>query len=188
MRSRRLSTVAAAALLAGAIAAGVSYATIPGPGNVYSACMLKGVGTIRLIDKSLPDSNLMSRCKPSLETEVSWNQTGQQGPPGLQGTTGAPGTAGANGTNGVSVTSADEPAGGNCANGGSKFTAANGITYACNGAPGTGGSGWSLGGNAGTNPGTDYLGTSDGQPVELRVLGSRALRLEPGGSGRTAPN
>ena len=85
MRARRLITLIAAALLAGAIAAGVSYATIPGPGNVYSACMLKGVGTIRLIDKSLPDSNLMSRCKTSLETEVSWNQAGQQGAAGPAG-------------------------------------------------------------------------------------------------------
>jgi hypothetical protein len=40
----------------------------------------------------------------------------------------------------VSVTSAPEPAGVNCANGGSKFTAAgNAVTYACNGAPGSGG-------------------------------------------------
>lgn len=34
-----------------------------------------------------------------------------------------------------------EPAGTNCADGGSKFTAANGVTYACNGAPGGGGGG-----------------------------------------------
>ena len=146
MRRRRLITVVAAALLAGAIAAGVSYATIPGAGNVYSACMLKGIGTIRLIDKSLPDSNLMSRCKPSLETEVSWNQQGPaglqgaNGAPGAPGTDGTPGQNGANGTNGrdgadgVSVTSDSEPAGDNCTNGGSKFTAANGVTYACNGA------------------------------------------------------
>jgi hypothetical protein len=88
----------------------------------------------------------------------------------------------------VSVTSADEPAGDNCAHGGSKFTAANGVTYACNGFPGTGGSGWSLGGNAGTNPVTHYLGTSDNKPLELRVNGARALRLEPQVSGVGAPN
>jgi hypothetical protein len=45
-----------------ALAGGIAYATIPGPNNVYSACMLKGIGTIRLIDKSLPATNLMSRC------------------------------------------------------------------------------------------------------------------------------
>ncbi len=51
MNRKRLLTAAIGALVAVAIDGGVAYATIPGPGNVYSACMLKGVGTIRLIDK-----------------------------------------------------------------------------------------------------------------------------------------
>jgi hypothetical protein len=38
---------------------------------------------------------------------------------------------------------------------------------------------WSLTGNSGTNPGTDYLGTSDNQSLELRVNNQRALYLEP---------
>jgi hypothetical protein len=38
---------------------------------------------------------------------------------------------------------------------------------------------WSLSGNAGTNPTTDYVGTSDNQPLEVKVNGERALRLEP---------
>jgi hypothetical protein len=38
---------------------------------------------------------------------------------------------------------------------------------------------WSLTGNAGTNPTNNYLGTSDNQPLELRVNGQRVLRLEP---------
>jgi hypothetical protein len=38
---------------------------------------------------------------------------------------------------------------------------------------------WNLGGNAGTTPGTQYLGTSDAQPLELKVNGERALRIEP---------
>jgi trimeric autotransporter adhesin len=38
---------------------------------------------------------------------------------------------------------------------------------------------WSLTGNAGTNPSTNYLGTSDNQAFEIRVNGLRALRLEP---------
>jgi hypothetical protein len=187
-------TSAVGALVAAAIAGGVAYATIPGPDNVYSACMLKSLGTIRLIDKSLPSTNFMSHCTDK-EIEISWNQAGQPGPAGPQGAkgeSGAPGTNGTNGTNGkdgvsvttasepaganstdggvqltavngvsyvcsgkdgadgkdgangsngsdgqdgVSVTSAVEPAGSNCANGGSKFTAANGVTYACDGAP-----------------------------------------------------
>lgn len=39
---------------------------------------------------------------------------------------------------------------------------------------------WQLGGNAGTTPGVHYLGTSDSQPLEVKVHNARALRLEPG--------
>ena len=38
---------------------------------------------------------------------------------------------------------------------------------------------WQLGGNAGTTPGSQFLGTSDAQALELKVNGRRALRLEP---------
>lgn len=37
---------------------------------------------------------------------------------------------------------------------------------------------WSLNGNAGTTPDVNFLGTSDNQPLELRVNGARAFRLE----------
>lgn len=40
--------------------------------------------------------------------------------------------------------------------------------------------GWSLTGNIGTDPSVNYLGTRDNQPLELRVGGFRALRLESG--------
>jgi len=45
---------------------------------------------------------------------------------------------------------------------------------------GAAGSFWNLTGNAGTNPASNYLGTSDNQAFEIRVNGQRALRLEPG--------
>jgi hypothetical protein len=103
MKRLRLSTrglaIGLAAVAALAMAGGLAYASIPGAGNVYTACMLKGVGTIRLIDKSLPSTNLMSHCTDK-ETEISWNQTGQPGPAGLQGTKGDPGAPGTNGTDG----------------------------------------------------------------------------------------
>jgi hypothetical protein len=38
---------------------------------------------------------------------------------------------------------------------------------------------WHLGGNAGTTDSMNFLGTTDNQPLELRVNGQRALRLEP---------
>ncbi|MEA3377244.1 MAG: hypothetical protein U9R72_13725 [Chloroflexota bacterium] len=47
------------------------------------------------------------------------------------------------------------------------------------------GNDWSLTGNGGTAPGTDFLGTTDDQALELRVNGERALRLEP---HTTSPN
>ena len=59
-----------------------------------------------------------------------------QGPKGDNGQQGPKGDAGAPGQDGTSVTSASEPSGANCPNGGSKFTAANGDAYACNGAKG----------------------------------------------------
>ena len=144
MDKKRMLMAAAGVLAATAIASGVAYATIPGAGNVYTACMLKGIGTIRLIDKSLPATNLMSHCTDK-ETEISWNQTGQPGPAGPQGAKGDPGAPGTNGTNGtngtdgkdgVSVTSAAEPAGADCADGGVQLRASNGVSFVCNGAKG----------------------------------------------------
>ncbi len=46
---------------------------------------------------------------------------------------------------------------------------------------GGGGSGWNLTGNAGTNPGSNYIGTSDGQYLSIRAGGSEGLQLQPGG-------
>ena len=44
-------------------------------------------------------------------------------------------------------------------------------------------SAWTLNGNAGTTPGVNFLGTTDNEPLELWVNGSRALRLEPKTNG-----
>lgn len=48
---------------------------------------------------------------------------------------------------------------------------------------GGGGSFWSLTGNSGTVPGTDFLGTLDNEPLELWVNNARALRLAPDQTG-----
>jgi hypothetical protein len=42
---------------------------------------------------------------------------------------------------------------------------------------------WRAGGNAGTNPGTHFMGTTDNQPLELKVNGQRGLRIEPTARG-----
>jgi hypothetical protein len=44
------------------------------------------------------------------------------------------------------------------------------------------GSDWSLTGNAGTNPATDFIGTTDNQPLVLRVNNQQALRIQPSAS------
>jgi hypothetical protein len=48
-----------------------------------------------------------------------------------------------------------------------------------------GSSGWSLTGNAGTVAGTNFIGTTDNIPFEVRVNNERALRIEP---NATSPN
>jgi trimeric autotransporter adhesin len=50
----------------------------------------------------------------------------------------------------------------------------------------TAGQFWQRTGNSGTTPGTHFLGTTDNQPLELKVYSGRVLRLEPAASG--APN
>jgi len=100
--SRRVLAASGIAFL---LASGVAYATIPGGDGVYTACRLNGVGTIRLIDPSLPKSNALGHCS-SLETEITWSKTGAPGPkgdtgaPGPKGDTGAPGAKGDTGVKG----------------------------------------------------------------------------------------
>jgi hypothetical protein len=133
----------ATAMLAGA--AGVALATIPGTDSVINGCYEKRTGILRVLDTEAGKKCL------SFESPISWNQQGPKGTPGPQGAQGpqglsgaagedgADGEDGASGANGISVTSATEPAGANCAFGGVQFTAANGQSFACNGAPGQGG-------------------------------------------------
>lgn len=82
---RRARRVVLAAVALFAAAAGIAYATIPDGNGVYTACMLNKVGTVRLIDPSLPASNLMSHCT-SFETQITFNKQGPQGLPGPAGT------------------------------------------------------------------------------------------------------
>lgn len=48
--------------------------------------------------------------------------------------------------------------------------------------------GWNRGGNSGTSPETDFLGTTDEAPLELHVNGMRALRIEPPAIASQGPN
>jgi hypothetical protein len=95
MNKRRLVIFLAVAVAA--LAAGVGYAAIPDAGGQFNACMLKDIGTIRLIDPSLPSSHWMSHCN-SKEIAIGWSQTGPQGPQGLQGPQGPQGAQGPQGS------------------------------------------------------------------------------------------
>ena len=89
-----------AAAVVTVLAGSVAWAAIPGDGGVYTACMLKNVGTVRLIDKSLPPGNLMGQCKPALEVELTWNRQGPQGASGGPGPAGPAGPQGEKGDKG----------------------------------------------------------------------------------------
>ncbi|HMQ75183.1 MAG TPA: tail fiber domain-containing protein [Flavobacteriales bacterium] len=51
---------------------------------------------------------------------------------------------------------------------------------------GGGSSGWGLTGNSGTDPNTDFIGTSDAQPLVFKVNGAEAGRIGLIGSGNTS--
>jgi hypothetical protein len=118
---RRLLAAGALAAVAVVVAASYGYAAVTATNQTYTGC-LQGGSITNVAIGSAP-----TKACPNNAVQISWSQTGPQGLPGQNGAPGAPG---------VSVSSATEPPGVNCAQGGSKFTAANGVTYACNGTKG----------------------------------------------------
>jgi len=150
-RCLRAAAALAGAAVAALVAGGVIFAAIPDANGLVHACYstngakAKGGTSLSIIDSA-------SATCANGQQEVDWNQTGPQGatgPQGPKGDTGAQGSkgdtgdtgqqglAGVDGKDGTSVTSQTLiPGDSNCANGGSEFTAANGTTYACNGAAG----------------------------------------------------
>jgi hypothetical protein len=98
-----------------------------------SACVGNRSGSVRLVTAH-------TRCRHG-ESAVTWNQVGPAGTagkPGATGATGAPGAAGATGAPGSSVTSSTLSTGDTtCPAGGSRFSSASGVTFACSGAPAT---------------------------------------------------
>jgi hypothetical protein len=99
-RPRR--TVFLVAIVLALAGAGIAYASMPD--QTIHACVLNGVGTVRLIEPGR--SGLQGHCT-KFERETSWNkqgQTGAQGPkgdPGPPGPKGDPGPAGADGAPGA---------------------------------------------------------------------------------------
>jgi hypothetical protein len=109
LRVRRSSVaIAGAAIALVAVLGGVAYATIPGSSGLYTACELKSLGTIRLIDPTLKASSLESHCVSPIEQQITWNQTGPPGPQGVAGATGPIGRTGASGVSGPAGSSGPE--------------------------------------------------------------------------------
>src|SRR5256885_2212174 len=101
--------------------------------------------------------------RSTLAQQGATGPTGAQGlagPQGTPGATGSPGPIGSLGPHGpqgpIGLTGPQGP----------------------EGPPGSADA-WSRTGNAGTDPSVNFLGTTDNQPLEFKVNGRRALRLEP---------
>jgi len=92
------------------------------------------------------------------------------GPQGIQGPKGNPGEVGATGSTGP-----QGPSGPTGATGTAGPTGPQG--------PAGSADAWSRTGNAGTTAGVNFIGTTDSQPLEFKVNGTRVLRLEPRGRG-----
>jgi hypothetical protein len=154
---------------------------------------------------------------------------GVAGPAGATGPAGIAGPAGTNGSNGLNalVKTTVEPAGVNCAAGGTKVETGidannNGVldlaeinaaqtTYVCNGLQGASGSqgpagpqgpigltgpqgpvgpqgpsgsqnAWSLTGNSGTNPATNFIGTTDAQDWVIKSNNTERMRVLSNGN------
>jgi hypothetical protein len=154
-----LVSAAIGLVVAAVLTGGVAWATIPGPGGVVDGCYQNSDGQLRVIDGAT------QTCRAS-ETAITWNKLGQPGPKGAtgdqgpQGPQGPPGRDGTDGHDGVSVTTAAESTGANCAAGGVQLTAVNGVSYVCNGRDGRDG----VDGKDGTNgsPGPPGPPGSDG--------------------------
>jgi hypothetical protein len=84
------------------------------------------------------------------------------------------GTARVTGSAGTSTTIMGRDASGNVGNVtlGANLSLTGGVLSASSGSPG-----WGLTGNAGTNPATNYIGTTDAQPLILRTSAAERMRI-----------
>jgi hypothetical protein len=154
--------IALGAVVAVGATGGIALASIPGGDGVFHACMLKDVGTIRMIDPG--KSGFKGRCSHS-EREITWNQKGPAGvqgdpggpgPKGDKGDQGAPGAPGAPGASGWQIVSASTaisaggviagvlpcPAGKKAVGGGWTTTSNNADTFVIGSGPSGDGQAW----------------------------------------------
>jgi hypothetical protein len=169
MTKRDLITAAVGGLIAVALAGGASWAAIGDTGTIQ-ACY-DSAGNLKVVS-SLP-------C-PRNQTLLEWNR---EGPKGTDGRNGTNGRDGKDGEDGVSVASVALSKGddANCPEGGSRFTAVNGVsTYACNGRDGAAGVG-SLdalqGAPCNNGAGDAQISYASNGSVSLKCLVTRTLTV-----------
>jgi Collagen triple helix repeat (20 copies)/Chaperone of endosialidase len=100
------------------------------------------------------------------QTALSWNTVGATGPQGPAGPAGPAGVTGPTGPAGPSGATGPQGAAGPQGPTGPQGPV---------GPPG----GWLLTGNSGTTAGTDFIGTTDSQPLEIHTNAVRVMRYEP---------
>jgi len=146
-------------------------ATIPDANGVYTACLLKALQTVRLIDTAVPTQ----RCHDRLETKVTWSQVGPQGPVGLPG---------------KSVTALVVlPGDPNCPEGGTAFLIDGAVSgYACSGRNGVDGLPGPKGdkGDRGETGAAGAIGATGSQGPQGET-GAQGLQGEAGPKGDTGP-
>lgn len=196
MRLSGFLSVALLVLADAVLSAPLAVASIPDAKGVYHGCVKVGItGQVTLY---VIDTPVVTKGCAKGYTAATWNNigpqgpagptgragpqgpTGAQGPIGLTGATGAPGAQGRAGPQGpAGATGATGPSGLAGAQGHAGPAGATGPAgpQGPQGPPGP--TGWSLTGNAGTTAGTDFLGTTDTQPLELDVNRVRVVRFEP---------
>jgi hypothetical protein len=111
-RSKRvvLTTSMAVGLLLGGLGVGLAVAAVPDASGVFSGCVNKVTGVLRVIDKSKGQTCIASGLLA--ETPITWNQQGPKGDVGAIGVKGATGAVGPQGPKGdTGATGATGPKG-----------------------------------------------------------------------------
>lgn len=107
--------------------------------------------------------------------------TGAAGTNGTNGATGATGAAGTNGTNGATGPTGPTGAAGVGINGATGPTGPAGVTGPTGPTGAAATPGWGLTGNAGTTPGTNFIGTTDNKDLIFKTNGTEKARLQANG-------
>jgi len=150
------------AVLSTTLLAAEARASVPDGNGVYTACYFKSLGTVRLIDTSVPTQ----RCLDRLEVRLTWGQVGPAGPAGVPGLDGKS----------VAATPVLPNVDLNCPAGGTRFSI-DGVTvgYACDGRDGRNG----VDGLPGA-PGTPGAPGRDGLPGVPGPVGATGPQGPPG--------